>query len=285
MLTRKAKYALKALITLAQTPGEPLRASSLSKRNDIPKKFLEIILFDLTRAGVLESRKGPGGGYLLVKDPSQIPVGTVLRVTDGPLAPVPCVSETDYQRCEDCPDENACQIRALMQRVRDVTADVLDGASLADLAGQASPVETEDLAPAAAAEAMGKTPLMLVHKTAPFNAGPPTELLRERLLTPQPLFFVRNHGAVPRIDAAGYRLEVTGLVNQELRLSLSELRERFEEVTLEASLMCAGNRRQEFDDIRPIRGEVPWGAEAVSNATWTGVRLRDGLIESDQRQH
>jgi len=286
MLTRKAKYALKAMLVLAREPGQPLRASSISKREGIPKKFLEVILFELVRSGILDSRKGPGGGYFLSKQPSQIAVGPLVRAIDGPLAPVPCVSETAYQKCDDCLDEKTCQVRVLMQRVRDVTAEVLDRATLADLGAldlEATTLSARRESASGAthegtiAESLGKSPKMIVHKTSPFNAGPPPHLLRQHFLTPQSLFFVRNHGTVPRVDEEEFRLEVSGLIERPLRFALSALRSKFEEVTLDASLMCAGNRRQEFDDIRPIRGEVPWGNEAVSNATWTGVRLRDVL--------
>lgn len=284
MLTKKTKYALKALLALARESDEPIRAAVLSKRERIPRKFAEVILFEMTRMGIVRSQKGPGGGYFLAKDPHQIAIGPLLRAWEGPFAPVPCVSETAYERCDDCPDEQSCSIRLLMQEVRDATAQVLDGATLADMAGMrevpsaSSAVEAVASGPLLATlRAFGKSPALIVHKASPLNGGPSPELLPQNHITPQSLFFVRNHGTVPRIDPETYHLEIAGLVQRPMRFSLDELRERFEEVTLEASLMCAGNRRQEFDDIRPIRGEVPWGAEAVSNATWTGVRLRDVL--------
>lgn len=291
MLTRKAKYAIKALLALAREKGEPLRASSIAKREGIPRKFLEVILFEMVRSGVLQSRKGPGGGYFLAKHPSQVTVGPLLRAIDGPLAPVPCVSETEYKKCDDCADERTCAVRLLMQRVRDVTAEVLDGATLADLNAPGSEAESGSAAAkprpsgplgqeAKVAESLGKTQQMMVHKTSPFNGGPPPELLVQHMITPQSLWFVRNHGTIPRIEGDDFRLQVDGLVEKKLRLSLADLRGEFPEVTVQAALMCAGNRRQEFDDIRPIRGEVPWGSEAVGNATWTGARLSDVLASA-----
>lgn len=291
MLSRKAKYALKALLVLAEhPPGEPVLISRIAKRERMPQKFLELILLDLKNHGLLQSRKGPRGGYSLGKLPSEIRLGTVVRIMDGPLAPVPCVSETAYHRCEECVDEATCGVRMLMQNVRNSTAQILDGTTLADLAAR---VElSRALAPAprmgrrAAAAALtperaaiaqhGKHAAMIVHKAAPFNGGPPLELLRREFFTPEALFFVRNHGGVPRVEERGFRLTVEGLVGKPRQFSMAELR-KFAKVSQTATMMCAGIRRSEFDSIRPIPGEVPWGAEPVSNAAWAGVRLADVL--------
>jgi Rrf2 family protein len=134
MLSRKAKYALKALIGLAKAPpGNPVRIADLARRERIPAKFLELILLELRNRGVLQSRKGKGGGYLLSKDPRKINIGDLVRHFDGPLAPVPCASQTAYARCQDCRDEAGCGVRWVMKEVRDATARILDRTTLADL--------------------------------------------------------------------------------------------------------------------------------------------------------
>ena len=105
MLSKRAKYALKALIALAsEPPGEPVRIADLAQRERIPQKFLEMILLDLRNRGILQSRKGKGGGYYLGQDPETIYVGQLIRQFDGPLAAVPCASQTAYARCRDCQD-------------------------------------------------------------------------------------------------------------------------------------------------------------------------------------
>ncbi len=137
MITRRAKYALKALLYLAQQPeGQTVLIRDLAKAERIPKKFLEQILLDLNRKGILQSRKGKGGGYLLGRSPAKIMMGEVIRLTDGPLAPVPCVSKTAYHRCEECVDEKTCRIRRVMKDVRDAIAGVMDKTSLADMLGK-----------------------------------------------------------------------------------------------------------------------------------------------------
>ena len=132
MLTRKAKYGLKALLRLAREYGRgPVLASELAVREGIPEKFLQTILLDLKRRGIVRSRRGQGGGYQLARGPRTINFGEVLRVLDGPLALTPCVSQTAYQRCDECADEQQCGIRIVMKDVRDETARILEGASLA----------------------------------------------------------------------------------------------------------------------------------------------------------
>jgi Rrf2 family protein len=134
MLSHKSKYALKAMIALSQDYGKgPLLISAIATREQIPRRFLEIILLELKNQGVLRSRKGKGGGYTLSRPPSDISVGRVMRMLEGPLAPLPCVSKMAYQRCEDCPDERACGVRLLMKQVRDATAAVLDSTTFADV--------------------------------------------------------------------------------------------------------------------------------------------------------
>ncbi len=132
MLSQKCKYALQALLVLArENTGELLLVSDIAERENLPKKFLEAILLELNRNGLVRSRRGRGGGYALAKPPDLITFGQVVRIMDGPLAPLNCVSVNYYRRCEDCRDEQSCDIRKVMRRVRDAIAHELDGTSLA----------------------------------------------------------------------------------------------------------------------------------------------------------
>ncbi len=135
MLTKKSKYGLKAVLYLAaQDAGRgPVLVSELAESQRIPKKFLESILLDLKRFGLLQSKKGKGGGYFLSRPPEQVTVGQVVRALGGPLALVPCVSQTAYARCEECVDEETCGVRKAMKEVRDATAQILDNTTLAGL--------------------------------------------------------------------------------------------------------------------------------------------------------
>lgn len=134
MISKKTKYGLKALLYLARRYDQgPLLISDLSRDERIPKKFLEMILLTLKNNGILQSRKGKGGGYSLGKAPREISVGNVIRILEGPLAPVPCVSETAYARCGECLDERTCGIRLVMKDVRDAITNVLDKTSLAEM--------------------------------------------------------------------------------------------------------------------------------------------------------
>ena len=127
MLSKKAKYALKALLYLTKNQSKGLIViSDIAEDERIPRKFLEAILVDLKTQGLLQSVRGKKGGYTLVKDPAEISVGNIIRMIDGPLAPIPCVSHLYYRRCEECVDETTCEIRHLMRRVRDATAEILD---------------------------------------------------------------------------------------------------------------------------------------------------------------
>ena len=134
MLSKKSKYRLKALLVLADEAGRgPIQTSELAEREGLPKKFLEAILLELKRHGLLQSKKGRGGGYVLGRRPADITVGQVIRVLEGPLALIPCVSQTAYMKCEECVDERTCGIRLAMKEVRDATARILDNTTLADL--------------------------------------------------------------------------------------------------------------------------------------------------------
>jgi Rrf2 family protein len=134
VLSRRSKYGLKALLALAQEAGRgPVLVSDLAERDAIPKKFLEAILLDLNRQGLVQSKKGKGGGYFLRRPPEEITFGQVIRALEGPLALVPCVSQTAYARCTECIDEPTCGVRLAMQQVRDATAEILDNTTLADI--------------------------------------------------------------------------------------------------------------------------------------------------------
>ena len=134
MLSKKAKYALKALEYLAKNTSEkPAQISEISEQQKIPRKFLEVILLELNRAGILQSRKGKFGGYLLLKSPEEIRLGTVIRFFDGPLALTPCVSYKYYQHCDECLDETTCGLRDIMQELREATNRILNKTTLADI--------------------------------------------------------------------------------------------------------------------------------------------------------
>ncbi len=134
MLSKKTKYGLKALTFLAiQKDRTPVAIAEIAKHENISQKFLESILLTLRRTGYLGSKKGKGGGYYLIKDPSEIPMTTVMRVLEGPIAMVSCVSLNFYEPCEDCPDEQNCAVHKLMLKVRDSALDVYRNTTLSDL--------------------------------------------------------------------------------------------------------------------------------------------------------
>lgn len=133
MLTKKTKYALKALICMAKRENEMIQIAELSSCEKIPQKFLESILLELRKHGILESKRGKEGGYKLGKEAREITLGQVIRVLDGPLAPIPCVSKIAYKKCDECMDEATCEIRQVMQKVRDSTAEILDNTRLSDI--------------------------------------------------------------------------------------------------------------------------------------------------------
>ncbi|MEI9849523.1 MAG: Rrf2 family transcriptional regulator [Sphingomonas sp.] len=134
MLTQRSRYALRAMLFLATQPpaSKPIPMNRIAAEANVPRKFLELILADLREAGFLHSHRGKAGGYCLSRATHLISLGEIVRVIEGPLALVPCVSRTAYRPCLDCKDEAACAIRAAMARVRDETARILDGTSLAD---------------------------------------------------------------------------------------------------------------------------------------------------------
>ncbi len=135
MLSQKAKYALKALLALAQAPqGELLQGGEMAARENIPKKFLDQILLELRKHRVIDSMRGKHGGYVLVRSADKITIGDIIRIVDGPLAPIACASVTAYRRCKDCKNESACMVRSMMRNVRDAASEILDQMTLADAA-------------------------------------------------------------------------------------------------------------------------------------------------------
>lgn len=133
MISQKAKYALRALLALAEAPeGEPVFIADIAETQAIPRKFLEQILLDLKHQGLVVSRRGKMGGYLLLRRAETITFGEVLRIIEGPLAPLPCLSKMAYRRCDDCTDEKSCRIRRVFADVAEATRSVLDGTTIAD---------------------------------------------------------------------------------------------------------------------------------------------------------
>jgi len=137
MLSKKAKYGIRALLNLAERRGQgPVLIKDIAESERIPKKFLEAILVDLKTAGLVRSRSGRSGGYQLLQSPSEINLGQVIRLIDGPVAPIPCVSQMAYAPCEDCIDERTCLIRIVMKQVRDATAGILEQTTLEGMLAQ-----------------------------------------------------------------------------------------------------------------------------------------------------
>ncbi|MDP3313462.1 Rrf2 family transcriptional regulator [Lutibacter sp.] len=133
MLSKKTKYGLKALSYLAkQDENMPILISDISTSENISKKFLENILLTLKKSGILSSKKGKGGGYFLLKKPSEIKISFIIRVLEGPIAMLPCVSLNYYEKCDDCVNEERCSLNRLMAEVRDSTLKILENKTLAD---------------------------------------------------------------------------------------------------------------------------------------------------------
>ena len=134
MLSKKTKYGLKALTYIARQEGDSrVQIGTIASSENIPHKFLESILLTLKKSGFLGAKKGKGGGYYLLKDASEIKMTEVIRALEGPIAMLPCVSLNYYEKCDDCPDEEACSVHKLMIQVRDNTLQILRNNTLADL--------------------------------------------------------------------------------------------------------------------------------------------------------
>ena len=139
MLSQRGRYALKALINLARSDASARQVSAIAAEEKIPRKFLEAIMSDLRKAHLVESARGKLGGYRLARPADVITFGQVIRITDGPLALVPCVSQNFYRRCDDCVDEATCTLRRVMGRVRNEVSEILDRTTLADALAGAAP--------------------------------------------------------------------------------------------------------------------------------------------------
>ena len=138
MLTRKAKYGIRAMCALARSEVPWLQAHAIAVRANVPEKFLEAILVNLRQAGLVHSRRGQLGGHALARPAAEIMVGDLIRAIDGPLAPVRCASMTDYRPCSDCSDPEHCAVRELMRETRAALSGVLDHSSLQALTERAS---------------------------------------------------------------------------------------------------------------------------------------------------
>jgi Rrf2 family protein len=133
-LSKRTQYSLRALYALTRKFGEgPVLITTLADSETIPKKFLEQILVSLKSAGFVSSKKGKGGGYVLAQPPEKITIGSVIRAIEGPLAPLPCASETRFRKCDECVDIQTCGTRIVMRQVRDAMAEILDEATLASV--------------------------------------------------------------------------------------------------------------------------------------------------------
>ena len=146
MLTNKGKYRLKATVHLAGLePGALAQVADIAESNAISKKFLDHILTELRHAGLVYSKKGKGGGYALARQASDIRVGAIVRVLDGPLAPIPCASVTAFRPCADCGDLKTCAVRLIMVEARNAIAKVLDNRTLAELRTLTNPPELVEM--------------------------------------------------------------------------------------------------------------------------------------------
>ncbi len=144
MLTNKGKYGLKAMVHLARLdPGSLAQVADIAEANTISKKFLDHILTELRRAGLVYSKKGKGGGYALARPATEIRVGTIVRALDGPLAPISCASVSAFRPCADCADLETCAVRLIMIEARNAIAEVLDKRTLAEMLLPPSPADLE----------------------------------------------------------------------------------------------------------------------------------------------
>jgi Rrf2 family protein len=133
-LSKKTQYSLRALYALSREGGtKPLLIEKMSREQAIPRKFLEQILLKLKSGGLVQSKKGKGGGYMLARAPESVTLGEVIRMIEGPLAPLPCASETAYRKCDECVDDRFCGTRIVMREVRNAMAEILDRTTLADV--------------------------------------------------------------------------------------------------------------------------------------------------------
>ena len=161
--SKKSEYALRAMIELTQEFGQGLvQRKSLADRQNIPLGFLEMILLSLKNAGLIGSRRGAHGGVYLIKSPREVTLGQIIRLLDGPLAPIACVSQTAYQKCQDCPHAKTatCPIQRIMLEVRNAIASVLDHYSLEDFVFSQKKVVSNSIKRKRMARAAGNKPTM-----------------------------------------------------------------------------------------------------------------------------
>lgn len=134
MLSKKTRYAMMALIHLARHYGNgAIQIADIAKEENIPQRFLENILLEIKKMGLIGSKLGKSGGYYLIRPPQEVPMSVIIRHFEGTIAMIHCVSEKAYQPCEFCKDEAACKIRQLFKTIRDQTFAILDGTTLADM--------------------------------------------------------------------------------------------------------------------------------------------------------
>jgi Rrf2 family protein len=131
MISQRARYAFKALIVLARAGSAGMQIRDIALKEQIPRKFLEQILLSLKAGGLIISRRGREGGYALLKNPENISLGSVLRMIDGPIAPLPCLSRTAYRKCDDCQSEELCAVRAGFAEAYDASLRVLEATTIA----------------------------------------------------------------------------------------------------------------------------------------------------------
>lgn len=149
-LSKRTQYSLRALYALARGYGSnPILITQMAQEEAIPKKFLEQILLSLKKCGLVSSRRGKGGGYCLAQPPDQITLAAVIRLIEGPLAPLPCASETQFRKCDECVDVKTCGTRIVMREVRDAIAGILDHTTLASVCRKVDQARLEQ-APASA---------------------------------------------------------------------------------------------------------------------------------------
>ena len=146
MLTKKGKYGLKAMVHLAGLePNEVAQSTDIAEIDSISKKFLDHILTELRRAGLVYSKRGKGGGYALARPAHEIRVGAIVRALDGPLAPIPCASVTAFRPCDDCGDLKTCSVRLIMVEARNAIANLLDNRTLAELRTLTNPRDLAEM--------------------------------------------------------------------------------------------------------------------------------------------
>lgn len=146
MLSKKTKYAIHALLKLAREKKRgPILISEISESENIPKKFLEAILLELRKAGILGSKMGKGGGYYLIREPEEVNLAEIVRLFDGAIALVPCATYQFYQKCDDCKDEVTCGLKWIMKDVRDATVEKLKTSTLQQIINQENKLKKKEL--------------------------------------------------------------------------------------------------------------------------------------------